>query len=91
VTDDSKEVMTADVLFVNCHKVSVGTAMEMRMAWEHRKDIIVVVPSLRDASPWTRFHASFKTEYVSVALQYLYARYPRVFSPTPPLHDCEGN
>lgn len=55
VEHDTEAIDQADILLVNHHKPSVGTAMEILYAWERGKHVVVF--SQNDLSPWLLYHS----------------------------------
>ncbi len=55
---DKRDIAECDVLLVNYSKPSVGTAMEVYIAWKQGKPIVVWHPEGASISPWLRYHAS---------------------------------
>jgi nucleoside 2-deoxyribosyltransferase len=58
VENDKEDIFNADVVLAYCWQVSVGTSMEVLLAWEMHKPVIVVVPADMPVSPWLRYHAT---------------------------------
>lgn len=54
---DKVDVARTDALIVSAPKPSVGTSMEVLLAWQLGKFIVVVVPNGTVISPWLRYHA----------------------------------
>lgn len=52
---DKAEIAACDVLLANCWKVSVGTSMEILLAYMLGLRVIVMAPG--DPSPWLMAHA----------------------------------
>jgi len=57
VEQDKADIDRCDILLVNCHKPSSGTAMEMLYAWERKKRVYVVADD-DVVSPWIRYHST---------------------------------
>lgn len=55
---DKRDVSLVDVVLVNKPKPSDGTAMEILLAWQLGKPVIVVCPKDSIISPWVRYHAT---------------------------------
>ena len=55
---DQIDVLTSDVVLVNYDKPSVGTSMEVHLAWMHHKTVIVVCKQGTVISPWLRYHST---------------------------------
>ncbi len=56
VEDDKIDIEAADVLLVGYSKVSPGTSMEILLAWQKDKCVIVVCPEDTVLSPWVTYH-----------------------------------
>ena len=54
---DKIDVAQADVLLVNYDKPSVGTSMEILLAWQIGKRVVLVCPPGASLSPWLRYHS----------------------------------
>ena len=63
VEADKIDIEASDVLLANCTKVSVGTSMEILLAWMKDKQVIVVAPEGVHPSAWIYYHSHkvFKT------------------------------
>ncbi len=57
VEDDKLDIEAADVLLVNYSKVSAGTSMEILLAWQKDKRVVIVVPEGIKLSPWVVYHS----------------------------------
>jgi hypothetical protein len=57
VEEDKIDIEMSDVLLVNYSKVSAGTSMEILLAWQKQKRVIVVAPRELQLSPWVHYHA----------------------------------
>jgi nucleoside 2-deoxyribosyltransferase len=53
---DKLDVRTCDVVLANCPKPSVGTSMEILLAWQAGKPVVVVAQE--PLSPWLRYHST---------------------------------
>lgn len=73
VENDKADILKCDALLVFFDKPSVGTSMEVHLAWQHGKRIDVVNASGRPLSPWLIYHAGFIHESMGEALQALSA------------------
>ena len=69
VTDDKGDIMASDFIIANCPKPSVGTSMEIFLAWQIGKAAIVIAP--KPVSPWIRFHAKVVVDTLDEAIKYL--------------------
>lgn len=58
VENDLLDIATADALLVMFDKPSVGTSMEIRVAWQEGKAIHIVNASGKPPSPWLLYHAT---------------------------------
>ena len=57
VEEDKIDIEMSDVVLVNYTKPSTGTAMEILLAWQKQKRVIVVNPFGLQLSPWIFYHA----------------------------------
>ncbi len=57
VEDDKADIEAADVLLVNYSKVSAGTSMEILLAWQKDKRVVIVAPEGLKLSPWVVYHS----------------------------------
>ena len=57
VEEDKIDIEMSDVVLVNYTKPSTGTAMEIILAWQKQKRVIVVNPLGLQLSPWVHYHA----------------------------------
>lgn len=57
VTLDKVDIANSDVLLVNYDKPSVGTAMEVYLAFTSGKLVVVVARPDTVISPWMRYHS----------------------------------
>lgn len=55
---DRRDVARCDCFVANCPKPSVGTSMEILLAWQIGKPVVAIVPDVRDVSPWLRYHCT---------------------------------
>ncbi len=53
---DKRDVARCDVVLANCPCPSVGTSMEILLAWQLGKLVVAVAPE--PVSPWLRYHAT---------------------------------
>ncbi|WP_376746159.1 nucleoside 2-deoxyribosyltransferase [Stutzerimonas nitrititolerans] len=53
---DKLDVTACDVLLAVCPKPSAGTSMEVLLAWQMGKVVVVVAPD--PISPWLRYHST---------------------------------
>lgn len=58
VETDKEDIEVADLLLVNYDKPSVGTSMEILLAWLQQKPVIVVARPDTTISPWLRYHST---------------------------------
>jgi nucleoside 2-deoxyribosyltransferase len=56
VEEDKIDIEMSDVVLVNFTKASTGTAMEIILAWQKQKRVIVVNPNGLQLSPWVHYH-----------------------------------
>jgi len=54
---DKVDIAQSDALIVNYDKPSVGTSMEVYLAFESGKGVVVVARSDANISPWLRYHS----------------------------------
>lgn len=57
VEDDKTDIEMADVLLVNYTKISVGTSMEVLLAWQKDKRVVIVAPEGMKLSSWLLYHS----------------------------------
>jgi hypothetical protein len=57
VEEDKIDIEMSDVILCNFTKPSTGTAMELILAWQKHKRVIVVNPNGLDLSPWVWYHS----------------------------------
>lgn len=57
VGGDKTDIYSCDVFLAYAWQASWGTAMEIHLAWEQDKRVIVVVPEGQRVSPWLRYHS----------------------------------
>ncbi len=57
VESDKIDIEAADVLLANCTKISVGTSMEILLAWQKDKQVVVVAPEGVPLSAWIHYHS----------------------------------
>lgn len=57
VTLDKIDIANSDVLLVNYDKPSVGTSMEIYIAFTTGKLVVVVATQGTNISPWMRYHS----------------------------------
>jgi hypothetical protein len=57
VEEDKIDIEMSDVVLVNYTKPSTGTAMEIILAWQRAKRVVVVNPLGLSLSPWVHYHA----------------------------------
>jgi len=65
---DKIDIMDCDVVLANCPKPSVGTSMEVLYAYTLGKQVACVVPDVKTASPWLRYHSRLTTASLSAAI-----------------------
>lgn len=53
---DKLDVKACDIVLANCPKPSVGTSMEILLAWQLGRPVVAVVEG--PVSPWLRYHAT---------------------------------
>lgn len=66
---DKRDVIQADAILAFCPKPSVGTSMEVFMAWQMGKVIAVVAPE--PVSPWLRYHSTRVFSEMGEAIEWL--------------------
>ncbi len=57
VEGDKADIDKSDILLVNHPGPSTGTDMEILLAWQAGKLVVVVVPQGVRVSPWLRYHS----------------------------------
>lgn len=57
VEEDKIDIEMSDVLLVLYSKISVGTSMEIMLAWQKQKRVIIVAPEGMVLSPWICYHS----------------------------------
>jgi hypothetical protein len=57
VEEDKIDIEMSDVILCNFTKPSTGTAMELILAWQRNKRVIVVNPNRLQLSPWVFYHS----------------------------------
>lgn len=55
---DKGDIVDCDVLLVNYSKPSVGTSMEILLAWEIKRTIVLWCAPDTVLSPWLRYHVT---------------------------------
>lgn len=68
---DKLDVRQCDVILANCPKPSVGTSMEILLAWQLGKPVVVVAPE--PCSPWLRYHSTKVCQSMSEAVDWIRA------------------
>ena len=71
VNFDKLGITNADIVLVNASAPSWGTAMEILLAYQLHK-IIVVFTKDKKISPWVLFHSSIITESLDDAITHIY-------------------
>jgi len=66
---DKRDVVACDVVIANCPKPSVGTSMEILLAWQLGKVVIVVAPE--PISPWLRYHSTCAFTIIDDAIKFI--------------------
>jgi hypothetical protein len=79
VEGDKDDIKQSQLVLVNFPKASVGTAMEILFAWEHRIPVLVVAGPEAPMSPWLKYHAaaifkSFDEAFASIKAAYAHAK-----------------
>jgi nucleoside 2-deoxyribosyltransferase len=75
VTLDKKDIADCDILVVKFDKPSVGTAMEIHLAWTLKKPVIVFTDVPGPLSPWLLYHATIVVASAEAALAIATALY----------------
>ena len=57
VEGDKADIAKCDIFLAYCWQVSWGTGMEIHLAHQGGKRVIVVVPAGDRVSPWLRYHS----------------------------------
>lgn len=68
---DKRDVRECDALVVMYTQPSVGTAMEIFMAWTIGKPVVIINESTKPISPWLRYHATAIVDSKEEALKKL--------------------
>lgn len=68
VAGDIADIEACDAVLVYFDKPSVGTSMEVLLAHQMGKPIVIIDASEKPLSPWLTHHASSITKHLSVAL-----------------------
>jgi nucleoside 2-deoxyribosyltransferase len=68
---DKLDVRQCDLILANCPKPSVGTSMEILLAWQLGKPVVVVAKE--PISPWLRYHATKICSSMSEAVDWIRA------------------
>ena len=76
VKGDLEDVAACDVFFAFCPKPSAGTSMEILLAAQMQKLVVVVHPPARP-SPWVTYHASALFHELEPALAFVIANLSR--------------
>lgn len=71
VTLDKVDIANSDVILVNYDKPSVGTSMEIYIAFETQKLVVVVAANSARISPWMRYHSHAIVDSFDAALSYI--------------------
>jgi hypothetical protein len=73
VEGDKADIASVDTLLVYFDKPSVGTSMEVVLAWQMRKHVVVVNASDKPLGPWLLYHAHAFYHSLEAALAYIEA------------------
>lgn len=68
---DKLDVTRCDCFVANCPKPSVGTSMEILLAWQQGKPVVAIVTDLKTVSPWLRYHATKLVTSPSAAIKWI--------------------
>lgn len=71
VTLDKVDIANSDALLVNYDKPSVGTSMEVYIAFTAGKLVVVVAAPDTNISPWLRYHSHAILPSFAVALAFI--------------------
>lgn len=66
---DKIDVKNSDIILAYCPKPSVGTSMEVFMAWQMNKVVVAVAPE--PVSPWLRYHSTKVCETLDDAIDWI--------------------
>lgn len=66
---DKIDVAVADIILVNYVKPSVGTSMEVLLAWMLHKPIILWCAPDANLSPWMRYHVTYIVHSLGGAIE----------------------
>lgn len=70
---DKIDVRASDFIIANCHVPSAGTSMEVFMSWQIGKPVVTIVPDMRRASPWLRYHSTKMCTTIAEAVAWINA------------------
>lgn len=68
---DKRDIRASEAVLVNYTKPSVGTSMEVYLAWTLGKPVIVWCAEGENVSPWLRYHATAFVHSLSAAVDKL--------------------
>lgn len=71
VTLDKVDIANSHIVLVNYDRPSVGTSMEVHMAFEWGKLVVVVCKENTNISPWLRYHSHKIVHSFDAALAYI--------------------
>jgi nucleoside 2-deoxyribosyltransferase len=57
VEGDKEDIRRSDVVIAYCPRPSVGTSMEVYLAWATQKLVLIYAPADASISPWLRYHS----------------------------------
>jgi nucleoside 2-deoxyribosyltransferase len=68
---DKIDIANSDVILVNYDKPSVGTSMEVLLAFNAGKLVVVVAKKGASVSPWLRYHSHAVLDSFDAALSFI--------------------
>lgn len=68
---DKLDIKECDIVLANCPKPSVGTSMEILLAWQLGRPVVAVVDG--SVSPWLRYHTTRICGSVKEAVEWILA------------------
>lgn len=76
VTGDIEDIRACTFFLANCPKPSFGTAMEILLAWQRCKRVVVILPPDAIPSPWLICHSEAIVRSVTDAVAWINDRLP---------------
>jgi hypothetical protein len=69
VEGDKFDIADSHVILANCPKPSVGTSMEIYIAWQQGKTVVTVAQA--PISPWLEYHSTVVVPTIKEAIDWL--------------------